>query len=71
MLTLSDKLQQLAQQALGSNDGAVVVLNPSTGAVLAMYSNPTFDPNPLASPSPHGRGGGLEDLHREGCERVR
>src|SRR5208282_612103 len=25
-------------------------LDPSTGAILAMYSNPTFDPNPLVSP---------------------
>jgi peptidoglycan glycosyltransferase len=51
VLTLSDKLQSLAKQALGSNDGAVVVLDPSSGDVLAMYSNPTFDPNPLASQS--------------------
>jgi len=28
-----------------------VALDPQTGAVLAMYSNPTYDPNPLASPS--------------------
>jgi peptidoglycan glycosyltransferase len=47
-LTLSSKLQQTAQQALNGRDGAIVVLDPSTGAVLAMYSNPTFDPNPLA-----------------------
>ncbi|MGO9854366.1 MAG: peptidoglycan D,D-transpeptidase FtsI family protein [Acidimicrobiales bacterium] len=51
VLTLSDKLQELAQQALGGKDGAVVVLDPSTGNVLAMYSNPTFDPNQLASQS--------------------
>ena len=51
VLTLNDKLQSLARRALGSNDGAVVVLDPSNGDVLAMYSNPTFDPNPLASPS--------------------
>jgi peptidoglycan glycosyltransferase len=51
VLTVSDKYQQLAQQALGTNDGAVVALNPSTGAVLAMYSNPNFNPNSLASPS--------------------
>jgi penicillin-binding protein A len=47
-LTLSSKLQQTAQQALGGRDGAIVVLDPSTGAVRAMYSNPTYDPNPLA-----------------------
>jgi peptidoglycan glycosyltransferase len=47
-LTLSSKLQQTAQQALAGRDGAIVVLDPTTGAIRAMYSNPTFDPNPLA-----------------------
>jgi len=50
-LTLSTTLQLAAQQALGGRAGAIVVLDPTTGAVLAMYSNPTFDPNPLASDS--------------------
>ncbi len=31
---------------------AAVVLNPTTGAIEAMYSNPTFDPNPLVSQNP-------------------
>jgi len=48
-LTLSSKLQSTARRALDGRDGAVVVLDPTTGAVLAMYSNPTFDPNPLAA----------------------
>ena len=47
-LTLSSKLQQTAQQALAGRNGAIVALDPTTGAILAMYSNPTFDPNPLA-----------------------
>jgi peptidoglycan glycosyltransferase len=47
-LTLSTKLQQTAQQALNGRNGAIVVLDPTTGAIHAMYSNPTFDPNPLA-----------------------
>ena len=56
-LTVEPSLQNAAEQALttlppGANkDGAVVVLQPSTGNILAMVSNPTFDPNPLASPS--------------------
>jgi penicillin-binding protein A len=56
-LTVQPSLQNAAEQALttlppGANkDGAVVVLQPSTGKVLAMVSNPTFDPNPLASTS--------------------
>jgi peptidoglycan glycosyltransferase len=56
-LTVQPSLQNAAEQALttlppGANkDGAVVVLQPSTGNVLAMVSNPTFDPNTLASTS--------------------
>jgi len=47
-LTLSSKLQETARQALDGRNGAIVVIDPTTGAILAMYSNPTFDPNPLA-----------------------
>ena len=54
-LTVEPALQQVAWDALtsteGHNDGAVVVMQPSTGSILAMVSNPTFDPNPLASTS--------------------
>jgi peptidoglycan glycosyltransferase len=54
-LTINPTLQKTAQSAIaqiaGTNkDAAVVALNPTTGAVLADYSNPTFDPNPLAAP---------------------
>lgn len=44
-LSLDNNLQSLAQNLLGSRKGAVVALNPKTGAVLALYSNPGFDPN--------------------------
>lgn len=47
-LTVSAKLQRIAAQQLGTRDGAVVALNPKTGAILAMYSNPSYDPNLLA-----------------------
>ncbi len=45
--------QLVAQQALGDQKGSVVVLEPATGNVVALYSNPTYDPTPLAS---HNRG---------------
>jgi len=48
-LTISTKMQEAAKAALAGKVGAVVALDPQTGSVLAMYSNPTFDPNPLAS----------------------
>lgn len=49
VLTVSTKLQQEAAKALGNLKGAVVAIDPSTGAVLAMYSSPTYNPNLLAS----------------------
>src|SRR5436309_8849184 len=48
-LTLTQKLQQVATQALGPRKGAVVALDPRTGAVLAMADYPSFDPNPLSA----------------------
>ena len=49
VLTLDAALQQAAYQALGTHRGAVVVINPQTGAILAMVSRPGFDPNTLDS----------------------
>ncbi|MEB3841028.1 penicillin-binding protein 2 [Pseudomonas guariconensis] len=45
VLTLDAHLQQAAEKALGERRGAVVALDPATGDVLAMVSNPAFDPN--------------------------
>jgi peptidoglycan glycosyltransferase len=54
-LTIDPALQQAAWNALtstpGNNDGAVVVIQPKTGNILAMVSNPTYDPNALVSTS--------------------
>jgi penicillin-binding protein A len=49
--TLYPALQKIAQVAMGGQDGAAVVLQPQTGAVLAMYSNPTYEPAYLVSPN--------------------
>lgn len=49
VVSISAKLQAEAAKALGSLKGAVVAIDPSSGAILAMYSNPTYDPNVLVS----------------------
>jgi len=48
-LTIDPKAQAAADKALGDNKGAVVALDPKTGAILAMVSHPSYDPNPLSS----------------------
>ncbi|MDX1660006.1 MAG: penicillin-binding protein 2 [Nitriliruptorales bacterium] len=48
-LTIDPRIQGTARQALGDRVGAVVALDPRSGAVLAHYSNPSFDPNRLSS----------------------
>ena len=47
--TLDVGLQQAASDALGDRRGAVVVMEPDTGKILAMVSKPGFDPNQLSS----------------------
>jgi len=49
ILTMSKSLQQVARDQLAQRKGAVVALDPRDGAVLAMWSFPSFDPNPLAA----------------------
>ena len=44
-LTLDLALQQAAEAALGDHIGAIVAIDPRDGAVRAMVSRPTFDPN--------------------------
>lgn len=44
-LTIDLEVQKAAEAALGDRKGAIVALDPKNGAVLAMVSRPTFDPN--------------------------
>ncbi len=48
VLSMSAAAQREAQTALAGQKGSVVMLDLQTGAVLAMYSTPSFDPQPLA-----------------------
>lgn len=44
-LTLDLRVQKAAAAALGGRKGAVVAIEPSTGRILALVSNPSFDPS--------------------------
>ena len=48
--TLRPDLQQVAKDALGEREGSVVVLEPTTGAVQAMWSFPSYNPNQVVDP---------------------
>src|SRR3990167_11465600 len=44
-LTIDSNLQIVAERALDGHRGAIVAIDPATGQVLAMVSEPGFDPN--------------------------
>lgn len=45
ILTIDIRLQYYAQEILGDMKGAIVAIEPASGEILAMYSNPSYDPN--------------------------
>jgi penicillin-binding protein 2 len=45
VLSVDSKLQEIAETAFGNRRGALVAINPKTGAVLSYVSQPGFDPN--------------------------
>ena len=64
-LTLDSKLQEAAEIALDGRRGAIVALDPNNGEVLAMVSQPSFDPNPFVT------GISFKQIGRASCrERV-
>lgn len=52
LTTIDPKIQQAASAALAGRKGAVVAMDPQTGAILAMVTAPTYDPNQLAGHNP-------------------
>jgi peptidoglycan glycosyltransferase len=48
VLAMRASVQRAAAEALGDQRGTVVVLDVKTGGIVALYSNPTYDPQPLA-----------------------
>lgn len=49
VLTIDARLQAAAEAALGGRRGAIVAIQPKTGDVLAMVSQPSYDPNPFVT----------------------
>jgi len=48
-LSIDIEMQQHAQKVLGVNRGAIVAMDPRDGAILTLYSNPSYDPNYFVS----------------------
>ncbi|MHC8604247.1 penicillin-binding protein 2 [Arenicellales bacterium IMCC58067] len=61
-LTIDIELQREARRALGAGRGAVVAMDPSSGEVLAMVSNPSFDPNLFVDGIDHATYSALRSL---------
>lgn len=64
-LTIDTRVQKVARDRLEGRQGSVVALDPRDGAVIALYSNPTFDPNPLASHDAKAAGAAFERLNED------
>jgi peptidoglycan glycosyltransferase len=60
-LTIDRRLQDFAAAQLGSDVGAVVAIDPQTGAILAMTSTPTFDATPISG-DPAEAAGPMEQI---------
>lgn len=50
ILTLDLEVQKAAELAISKYKGAIVALNPKDGAIIAMASNPSYDPNVFSRP---------------------
>ena len=46
-LTIDSRLQMAVEKILGEEKGAIVIIRPKTGEVLALVSYPGYDPNPF------------------------
>ncbi|MDO5118990.1 MAG: FtsW/RodA/SpoVE family cell cycle protein [Coriobacteriales bacterium] len=63
VLTINSQMQRAAEEQLAGYRGAIVVLDPSTGAILAEASSPTFNYDNIGDYM-DGEGGGGELLNR-------
>ncbi len=58
--------RQLTNNQIGVNKGAAVAIDPRTGAIQALVSTPSFDPNPLASHDTDAAGAAYRRLEKDG-----
>jgi peptidoglycan glycosyltransferase len=65
VLTLDAEAQRAAFEGLDGQEGAVAAIDPRTGAVLALASSPSFDPNLLASHDPTEVSDNYERLRKD------
>ena len=63
--TLDPAVQKAASEGMEGIRGAAVALDPETGAILAMVSHPTFDPNDLAGHDLEDVGTNYEALNED------
>lgn len=74
VLTIDSVIQFIAERALANavtkyraNGGSIVIMDPNDGAILAMASSPTFDPNRFRDFSPASwRNHAVQDLYEPG-----
>ena len=48
-LSIDSRLQQVAMDAFGEENGALVAMDPASGEILALVSLPSYDPNPFVT----------------------
>jgi peptidoglycan glycosyltransferase len=70
LLTVSKQVQEtafreLSENHVGANRGAVIALDPTTGALLALASTPSFDPNKLSSHETDNAAKAFEKLDKD------
>ncbi|PZG18775.1 peptidoglycan glycosyltransferase [Micromonospora craterilacus] len=76
LLTLSPRAQDVAYDQLRNNNrgvkkGAAIAIDPRTGAVQALVSMPSFDPNPLASHSSNEAAAAYNKLEQDAARPLR
>lgn len=64
-LTMREDMQSVAKFLLGPREGSIVLMDIETGAVIAMWSYPSFDPNLVADPNYEAAFAYLTDLQND------